>query len=88
MSVCRDNYFVGIIGKEEDEAGKVSWGPLLKEQTKEAGLHFTDHLFSKCWVEMHTPQPDPPGLTDPPGGANVLEFERSCSGWWAAAEAS
>lgn len=26
MSVCRDNHFVGIIGKEEDEAGKVSWG--------------------------------------------------------------
>lgn len=43
MSVCRDNYFAGIIGKEEDEAGKVSWGPLLKEQAKEAGLHLTGH---------------------------------------------
>lgn len=32
MHVCRDNYFLGNIGKEEDEAGKVRWDSVLKEQ--------------------------------------------------------
>ena len=39
MHACsRDSYFVGNIGREDDEAGKVSWGPVLQGKAKEAGF--------------------------------------------------